>query len=73
MSDDDNFELDSQLAWELVLVTVCPLPKDDDLDGNLDTLNWLGRLYGFASRPTREFWPLRRPRNAYIRDLLFLR
>jgi hypothetical protein len=49
MSNDDNFEpywLDEE-DW---LVTVCPLPKDeDDPEGNLETLNWIGRLFGFAT------------------------
>ena len=48
MSNDDNFErywLDED-DW---LVTVCPLPEgDDDSEGNLETLNWIGRLFGFA-------------------------
>ena len=49
MSTDDNFEpywLDED-DW---LVTVCPLPKDeDDPEVNLETLNWIGRLFGFAT------------------------
>src|SRR5271167_1343554 len=49
MSNDDNFEpywLDED-DW---LVTICPLPKDeDDHEGNLETLNWIGRLFGFAT------------------------
>ena len=32
------------------LVTICPLPKDeDDPEVNLETLNWIGRLFGFAT------------------------
>ena len=49
MSSDDNFEpywLDED-DW---LVTICPLPKDeDDPEANLETLNWIGRLFGFAT------------------------
>ena len=49
MSNDDNFEpywLDED-DW---LVTICPLPKDeDDPEVNLETLNWIGRLFGFAT------------------------
>ena len=49
MSNDDNFKpywLDKE-DW---LVTVCPLPKDeDDAEDNLETLNWIGRLFGVAT------------------------
>lgn len=49
MPNDDNFEpywLDED-DW---LVTICPLPKDeDDPEVNLESLNWIGRLFGFAT------------------------
>lgn len=49
MPNDDNFEpywLDED-DW---LVTICPLPKDeDDSEVNLENLNWIGRLFGFAT------------------------
>ena len=49
MSNDDNLEpywLDEH-DW---LVTICPLPKDeDDPEARLETLNWIGRLFGFAT------------------------
>ena len=49
MPNDDNFEpywLDED-DW---LVTICPLPKvEDDPEVNLETLNWIGRLFGFAT------------------------
>jgi hypothetical protein len=49
MSNDDNFEpywLDEK-DW---LVTVCPLPEDEgDPEVKLETLNWIGRLFGFAT------------------------
>lgn len=49
MSTDDAFEpywLDEK-EW---LVTICMLPDDDegDADDNLQGLNWIGRLFGFA-------------------------
>src|SRR5208282_4788138 len=49
MSNDDNFE-PYWLGEDDWLVTVCPLPKDeDDSEVNLETLNWIGRLFGFAT------------------------
>lgn len=49
MSNDDNFEpywLDED-DW---LVVMCPLPKaDDNPEVNLEILNWIGRLFGFAT------------------------
>ena len=49
MSNDDNFEpywLD-EADW---LITICPLTEDeDDAEVNLETLNWIGRLLGFAT------------------------
>jgi hypothetical protein len=53
MSSDDNSEpywLDED-DW---LVTICPLPKDeDDPEVNLETLNWIGRLFGFATATSK--------------------
>src|SRR4051794_14818990 len=44
MENDDGFDpywLDEK-DW---LVTICPMPKDED---NLEELNWIGRIFGFA-------------------------
>jgi hypothetical protein len=49
MSSDNNFE-PYWLHEDDWLVTICPLPKDEaDPEANLETLNWIGRLFGFAT------------------------
>ena len=47
MSTDDAFEpyWADETDW---LVTLCVLPEDGDDDENLEELNWIGRLFGFA-------------------------
>ena len=49
MATDDNFE-PYWLNEDDWLVTICPLPKDEDHpEVNLETLIWIGRLFGFAT------------------------
>ncbi|MGC2108807.1 MAG: hypothetical protein WA655_04775 [Candidatus Korobacteraceae bacterium] len=49
MSNDDKFEA-YWLEEDDWLVTICPVPEDeDDPEVNLETLNWIGRLFGFAT------------------------